>query len=85
MIKSIRLALTLIAALSLGAPPTAFADTICETYSFRYLGYYQDCACWTCGGWSLFNCTECVDTATGSDCHTNGSDPCDPAPVLHPV
>jgi hypothetical protein len=75
--KRLRLALAILAALALGLPPIASAEVICNTYTFRALTYYQDCDCWACGGWSLFNCTECVDTETGGACWTNGSDPCE--------
>ncbi|HYC91778.1 MAG TPA: hypothetical protein VEO54_21345 [Thermoanaerobaculia bacterium] len=70
--KSLRFALTLVAALVLGAPPSAQADTVCNFYQNRYAGYYADCGCNACGGWASHACTECVDTETGASCHADG-------------
>lgn len=76
--KSLQFALTFAAALFLAAPPSAYAEEICNTYTFRYNGYYADCGCWACGGWAYHNCTECVDTETGGSCTITGSRPCGP-------
>ena len=71
-----RFALTFVAALVLALPPSIHAEEVCNVYTFRYNGFYEDCLCWACGGWAYHNCTECYDPATGSACQTNGTKPC---------
>lgn len=79
--KTLRFLMAFIAAVSLAAPPTAHAEIICEIYTFRYVGYYPDCACYACGGWAYHNCTECVDTESGGSCQQNGPNPCGPRTI----
>ncbi|HET8799502.1 MAG TPA: hypothetical protein VFO89_17580, partial [Thermoanaerobaculia bacterium] len=58
--------------ISLLVPPTASAESVCNTYPNSYPAYYDDCGCMACGGWSLWSCTECVDTSDGGACWTRG-------------
>lgn len=74
-----RVLICLVASLLLISPPTASAAAECNTYPNRYPAYYDDCACYACGGWSQWSCTECVDVSTGDACWTRGPS-CRPVP-----
>jgi hypothetical protein len=76
--KRLRFVLGILAVVSLALPPTASAEVVCNVYTFRYVGYFPDCACNACAGWSPWNCTECVNTESGGACWSNGTGPCAP-------
>lgn len=78
--KALRFLLVTLAVASLALPPSVYAETVCNTYTFRMVSYDAYSGLWYCGNWAYHNCTECVDTNTGGSCYDNGG-PCEIGPL----